>query len=102
MAKPDLTSLSLDELNDLIAEATKLRDARIEQKRAELLKELAQLDTLAGKSVKPAASRSRASPKATHRSPSGDEWSGRGGIPRWAKDLGVTDKAGMEKYRITD
>lgn len=100
MAKPDLSSL--EELNDLIGEATKLRDRKIGEKREELLKQLADLDALSGKAAKPSPSRTRASPRATHRGPKGEEWTGRGGIPRWAKDLGVTEKADMEKYRITD
>ncbi|TIT32636.1 MAG: H-NS histone family protein [Mesorhizobium sp.] len=42
----------------------------------------------------------RAKPAPVYRSPDGFEWSGRGAIPRVFKELGVTDKAGMEKYRI--
>lgn len=98
MAKPDLSNLSLEELNDLIGDASRLRDRLVEERKAELLRQIAELDAL--KSGKPAVERHRASPKATYRGPDGEEWSGRGGIPRWAKDLGVADKAGMEKYRI--
>lgn len=37
---------------------------------------------------------------AQFRGPNGEEYSGRGAIPRWARDLGVCDRAGLEKYRI--
>lgn len=44
--------------------------------------------------------KTRAKPQPVYRSPDGFEWSGRGAIPRVFKELGVTDKAAMEKYRI--
>jgi DNA-binding protein H-NS len=44
----------------------------------------------------------RTSPKPMYRTPDGWEWSGRGALPKAFKALGVTDKEGMEKYRIKE
>lgn len=45
----------------------------------------------------------RASPKAVYRSPDGSQtYSGRGRLPRWASELGITDKEGLEPYRIKE
>lgn len=102
MALNDLSDLSLDELNRLIAEATKMRDRKIEEKRGELLKQLADLDALSGKPVKSASTQQGRAP-ARHdmfEGEEGEQWSGRGGIPRWAKEkYGVTDRVGMERFR---
>lgn len=98
MAKVDLSGLDLEGLNSLIEDATKLRDQKVEEKRAELMKQLQALDAI-GKPTKAGTSR-RASPPALYRGPQGEEWSGRGGIPRWARDLGATSKEDMQKYLI--
>lgn len=101
MAKPDLSGLDLDGLNAVIAEATKLRDKKVEEKRAELMKQLAELDALS--SSNGVSAKARPVAKALYRTPDGStEWSGRGGIPRAFKDLGVADKADMQKYLIKD
>lgn len=98
MAKTDLSGLTLDELNALIDEATKLRDQKVEEKRSALLKELQALDAISA--PKGPRERQRAAPQAVYRGPNGEEWSGRGGIPRSFKALGVETKEQMEKYRI--
>jgi hypothetical protein len=36
----------------------------------------------------------------THRGPAGEEWAGRGGVPRWAKQYGVTTRQDMERFRL--
>ncbi|TPL94759.1 hypothetical protein [Mesorhizobium sp. B2-3-10] len=105
MAKlPDLSSLSLDELNALIAEATKLRDEKVQVRRAELLKELEALGGLpsGGKSKPSAEGRTRSSPRVQFRGPNGEEYTNRGPLPKWARDLGIKDKAGLEKYRVAE
>lgn len=101
MAKPDLSSLSLEELNDLIGEATKLRDRKIAEKRDELLKQLADLDALSGKTAQTPTTRTRTPARHDeYEGEEGEQWSGRGGLPRWAKEkYGVTDRAGMEQFR---
>lgn len=100
MAKPDISNLTLEELTALIDEANKLRAGKIEAKRNELQKQLAELDAIASPASTP--KRERASPKPLYRGPNGIEWSGRGAIPRAFRELGVTDKAGLEKYRIKE
>jgi len=36
------------------------------------------------------------------RGPNGEEYSGRGAIPKWARDLGVSERAGLERFRVAD
>ncbi|MDH0908443.1 hypothetical protein N5C66_03805 [Rhizobium pusense] len=96
MASIDLSGLGLEELNDLIEKATRLRDQKVEEKRAALLKELSALDAIS--SSKPAAKRS--SPQVTHRGPDGETWMGRGAVPKWAEKYGVKDRAGMDRFKL--
>jgi hypothetical protein len=103
MAQPDLSSLSIEELNGFIAEATRVRDRKVEEKKAELLKQIAELDALKASPVSSDGIRRRAPRKKLYRHPvSGNEYGNTSEIPREFKELGVTDKAGLEKYRITD
>ncbi len=114
---PDLSGYSFDELSSLVASATK----RIEEIRGKRFKELqAELGRL-GADGAPARPRGRnnvqtgaRNSRMVHnragvsgrkiavqfRGPDGQEYSGRGAIPKWAKELGVDDRAGLEKYRI--
>ena len=114
---PDLSGYSFDELSRLVASATK----RIEEIRGKRIKELqAELGRL-GEDGTPVPRRGRKNVqtsarngRTTHnraevsgrkiaaqfRGPDGQEYSGRGAIPKWAKELGVNDRAGLEKYRI--
>lgn len=104
----DLEAFSIDELRELLAEVQAALDAKVEARRQELLSELEGLGGLpkpAGrKATEPAdEGRKRASPKPMYRTPDGSfEWSGRGAIPRAFKDLGVTERDEMEKFRITE
>jgi|SRR4051794_7224252 DNA-binding protein H-NS len=114
---PDLAGYSLDELTQLIASANK----RAEELRGKRIKELqAELDRLGGDgAASPRGSRSgargssrdgrstarRASTlgrkiAAQFRGPNGEEYSGRGAIPKWARDLGVSERSDLEKFRI--
>ena len=109
---PNVGGYSLDELNQLIASANK----RMAELRGKRVKELqAELDRLGSEGARssrtartpsrrpaqnPAATADRKVP-ARFRGPNGEEYSGRGAIPRWARDLGVNDRAGLEKYRIS-
>ncbi len=98
MAKVDLSGLSLEELNTLIDEAGKLRDKLVEEKRADLLKQLQALDGMASKKV--SARRQRSASNYTHRHPkTGHEWLGRGGVPKEWRDI-ITD--GMTKEQRAD
>lgn len=87
MAKVDITGLDLEGLNSLIEEAMKLRDAKVDEKRADLLKQLHALDALA-KPSKSSATRVRSASTFTHKHPvSGHLWLGRGGVPKEWRDL---------------
>jgi DNA-binding protein H-NS len=82
--------------------------ADISARRAQLM---AELSALGGHMEAPKPTRTRApreegdarlTVKPMYRAPDGYEWSGRGALPKVFKALGVTDKAGMEQFRITD
>ena len=114
---PNFAEYSFDELSSLVASATK----KIEEIRGKRIKELqAELGRL-GADGAPARRRGRKNVQisarngqtadnravvsgrkiaAQFRGPDGQEYSGRGAIPKWAKELGVSDRAGLEKYRI--
>lgn len=102
----DLEALSIEELRELLAEVQVALDAKVETRRQELLAELNDLGGLPQSTGRKASApadetRKRASPKPMYRTPDGSfEWSGRGAIPRAFKDLGVTDREGMEQYKI--
>ena len=115
---PDLSKYSLDDLNQLIAAANRklqgLRGKRIKELQTELDKlgspkrsrnaRMGRRNTRAapsdGKSAQEQAEPAGRKVAVQFRGPTGDEYSGRGAIPRWARDLGVNDRAGLEKYRI--
>lgn len=92
--------LSIPELQSLIEDAQKALSAKVEAERSELLKKLSALDAISKPAKAP--ERQRNSPKPMYRTPSGDEWSGRGGIPKVFKELGVQTKEDMAKYLIKD
>lgn len=110
-SEPDIaalfTAMNFTEQADLLTTLTALHNTAKEAKRAELM---AQLQALGGVPVvKPTRTRApkeegdaRLTVKPIYRSPDGFEWSGRGALPKVFKALGVTDKAGMEPYRIRD
>ena len=114
---PDISGYSFDDLSRLVALATK----RMDEIRGKRIKELrAELDKLGGGDVPSPPGRSRRTAKgrtssdngpvrrsslgrkvpAQFRGPQGEEYSGRGAIPKWARELGVSDRSDLEKYRI--
>src|SRR4051812_20463799 len=105
----DLCGYSFDELSRTIALATK----KVEEFRGKRIKELqAELrlaansrrrgSRLTGKSLYARSSSGRSAQKrapaverkiaAQFRGPSGEEYSGRGAIPRWAKNPGISER----------
>lgn len=100
MAKLDLSGLDLDGLNQLIEDATKLRDQKVDEKRAELLKQLAALDAIAKPVKLPARQRSQSS--YTHVHPkNGHEWLGRGGVPKqWLDIVSADDSPEVRRDKI--
>lgn len=96
-----LDALSMEDLKQLVVDAQAALAEKAQSKRAQLEKELAELDALTGRTpAKVAPSRTRSSPAPVYRAPDGTEWSGRGGIPKAFKSLGVAAKEDMEQYRI--
>ncbi len=112
---PDLSGYTFDQLNALISAANK----RVDAIRSKRVKELqAELDKLGVSDRAPTSRRGPRSSRdgsgasalrpinagksvpAQFRGPRGEEYSGRGAIPRWARELGVSDRAGLEQYRI--
>lgn len=98
------TALPLEQQRDVLGQITTVHDDAKEKHRLTLVAELENWGFKAPGAKKPAATVStRAKPKPLYRSPDGqNEWSGRGALPAWATALGVTDKAGMEQYRIPE
>ncbi len=114
---PDVSGYSFDELSRLVSLATKrmdeIRGKRIKELQAELGRLGADGDPApqrgrtngrsveaAGRTARRGANGSGRKVAAQFRGPDGQEYSGRGAIPKWAKELGVDDRAGLEKYRI--
>lgn len=86
-----------DKLNDLIAQ-------KADAQKLALREQLAALDALMGK-PKPVKveepTRSRASPKVTHRGPNGEEWRSRGAKPKWLTAL-LAQGHSEDEYRVKD
>jgi hypothetical protein len=114
---PDVSGYSFDELSRLVSLATKrmdeIRGKRIKELQAELGRLGAEGDPAprrARTNVRPNEAGARTARRrangsgrkvaAQFRGPHGQEYSGRGAIPKWARELGVDDRAGLEKYRI--
>lgn len=102
-------AMPLAEQSPLLAELTAIHNGAKEAKRAELMAELQALG--GGPVAKPTRTRApkevqegdaRLVVKSVYRGPNGEEWSSRGAMPKWAKALGITDKAGLEPYRIKE
>jgi len=92
------TEMPIDQQTTVLDQLTEIHGTAKSARANELLAELRLLGVSTPKIGKPGSN--RASPKALYRGPQGQEWSGRGGLPRWARELGITDKAGLEQYRI--
>ena len=119
---PDLSGYSLEDLSRLIAAASRRADEMRGKRIKELQAELYKLGSGEGAVTargragrkprqRPAAdgevSRKRAVGSARKvavqfRGPNGEEYSGRGAIPKWARDLGVSERAGLERFRVAD
>jgi len=114
---PDVSGYSFDELSRLVSLATKRMDEIRGKRIKELQAELGRLgaegdpaprrgrtnvrsDEAAARTGRGRADGSGRKVAAQFRGPNGQEYSGRGAIPKWARELGVDDRAGLEKYRI--
>ncbi|MFG1411438.1 H-NS family nucleoid-associated regulatory protein [Xanthobacter sp. VTT E-85241] len=102
---PDFSEMSLDELQALVEAASAALEEKKDARRQELMAELEALGGIPTAPRRPraapaAADGTRAKPAVKYRGPNGEEWSGRGALPRWAKDLGVQDKVGLERYKV--
>jgi len=113
---PDLSAYTFDQLQTLISAVNKKMDDIRGKRIKELQAELNKLGTngangvtrgreVASRGSRKAIDRERAtlagrSVPAKFRGPNGEEYSGRGAIPRWARSLGINDRAELEKYRI--
>ncbi len=89
----DFKALSLDAMTEayprITAEFNAAKDARRQQLEAEI--------KLLG--FRPGEARKvQSAPK--YRGPNGEAYSGRGALPNWAKQAGVTTKEGMEQFRV--
>jgi hypothetical protein len=101
-AKPDLESLSLEELQTLIADAQKVLAAKVDAERSTLLQKLSALDAIS-KPAHPLPKKTRAPRKKQFRHPDGREFAKTSdNIPAAFRELGVMDWAEMEKYKIQD
>jgi DNA-binding protein H-NS len=99
------TALPLEQQREVLGKITDSHNDAKEKRRLELVAELSEwgFTAPARSKAKADTATKRASPKAQYRSPDGtNEWSGRGAIPGWATALGVTDRAGLEPYRIQE
>ncbi len=119
MKKPlDISTYSFDQLSQLIGAAEK-RAAQLRGKRVkELQTELSRfgsdhVGTSTSRSPQRSKTRGVAGSSSTRmkavigrkvaaqfRGPNGQEYSGRGAIPKWARDLGVQERGELEQYRI--
>jgi DNA-binding protein H-NS len=83
-----LDGLSLEDLTALIADAQKALATKVDAKRQELQKQLAELDAISKPSKAATAGRQRNPSSYTHVHPkNGHEWLGRGGVPQQWQDI---------------
>lgn len=101
MAKIDLSTLSLEELTELIDEASGLRANKIEERRKELQRELADLDAIGNTLQRNVGSvRTPAKPKYQSKKDLSKTWAGRGATPRWlVAEMEETGKP-MDYFRV--
>lgn len=97
-----LDTLSMEDLNALIADAQKALAGKVDAKRAELQKELAALDAISSTGKASAAPRQRTPSSYTHVHPhNGHEWLGRGGVPKqWLDIVSKDDKPEVRREKI--
>lgn len=100
----EFENLTLEQQAETLEKLSSIYEKAKQERADALLAELAKLGIKAP--AKARATRSagdaRGDVKPKYRGPNGEEYSGRGGIPRWAKELGITDKAGLDPYLIKD
>lgn len=106
-ANPNLESLSIPDLQTLIADAQKALASKVNAERAELQRKLQELDAIA---APPASSepRKRSASNYTHVHPkNGHRWLGRGSTPKEWQDIITEDMtkeqraAELAKHRVT-
>jgi DNA-binding protein H-NS len=88
----DFKSLNLSEQHEAYPAITAAYNAAKDLRRQELEREIRDLG------YKPGEVR-KAPTVAKYRGPNGEAYSGRGALPKWATDAGITTKEGMEKFR---
>ena len=98
----DYSKHSIPELKKIRDEVDAALAAKVEARKAELMKELHDLGMDEAPIVLPIRKAVKANPvKALYETPDKSyAWSGRGAIPTAFKKLGVKDKAGMAAYLI--
>jgi len=119
---PDLSGYSLEDLSRLIAAANRradeMRGKRIKELQAELYKlgggeggaaargragrKPRQQPTAEGEVSRKRGAGSARKVAVQFRGPNGEEYSGRGAIPKWARDLGVSERSGLERFRVAN
>lgn len=90
----DFKALKLTEMAEAYPLITEAFNQAKERRRQELEAEIRGWGFKPGEAVKKPA----ATPK--YRGPNGEPYSGRGALPKWATDAGVTTKEGMEQFRV--
>ena len=95
----DLDSLTVQELTTLIRDTEAMRSSKQEEAKAALMNEMREkaeaiglsFDSLFAHTATPSATRTRRGPSGTvavkYRGPNGEEWSGRGRMPRWLQAM---------------
>ena len=95
-----LDGMSIEDLRALAEDVRQALSEKVDAERQELLKRLSALDAISAPGKGSNASKKRAAARAdSYEGPEGETWAGRGGLPKWAEKYGVTDRAGMEKFK---
>lgn len=97
-----LDAMSIEELRTLAEDVRLALAAKVEAERKDLLKRLSDLDAIS-KPAHPLPKKTRAPRKKQFRHPDGREFAKTSdNIPAAFKELGVTDWAEMDAYKILD
>lgn len=91
----DFRALKLTEMAEAFPLIEEAFNQAKEKRRQDLEAEIRSWGFKPGEAVKKPA----AAPK--YRGPNGEAYSGRGALPKWATDAGVTNKEEMERFRVT-
>lgn len=85
---------------EILAQLEGLHGEAVEAKKRDLMAQLAELGGTPATPKRKGPSKG-ASVAAMYREPkSGFEWSGRGAMPKVFREMGITDKKDLEKYRV--